>query len=494
MQQQRSPSTPTVAPQASASARPTGGAGNAALAARAVGAADAPAEAAADSLAARVLAARRQAAPAGTAAPAPAGAAPADLLAAFLAVTGEDLAGVSIGTAGAGEAAALGATAFAADGAVHLAPGAPAPGTAAGDALLAHELAHVALGHATTGAPIRRTADLALGSLRSGARGDAVRRLQDALVTLGHLSAADRATGPGVFGPKTLAAVLAFQRRAGIVVDGVVGPQTEAALERALGGGGGPAAAPTRPAPTSGGGTVPPAWLEQGARGANVVALQQALTRLGHSPGGADGSFGPRTRAALEAFQRSRGLKPDGRYGPVTRDALAAALSGAPAAAPTTAARPADPAKVAAILSWARSMIGSPYAAVNPYRFGEVPWPGGTLQDIRGNNVGPFPSGTRVFDCSGFVVTAFKQAGINLGSIASSSLMRSDTTRLSDIAKSDLAPGDLITYTPNDAGVGHVVIFMGGNSAIDAAGRRGVGETTVDWGRADAFKRAKGLA
>jgi peptidoglycan hydrolase-like protein with peptidoglycan-binding domain len=461
-----------------------------------VGAGDAPAEAAADALAARVLAARRQAAPGEGegegGSQVPAGAVPADLLAAFLSVTGERLDGVAVGRAAPGAAQAMGASAFAVDGGVQLAPGAPAPGTAAGDALLAHELAHVALGHAAPGAPIRRTVDLALGGLRAGARGDAVRRLQDALVTLGHLSASDRATGPGVFGPKTLAAVLAFQRRAGIPVDGVVGPMTEAALERALGAGGGPAAGPARP-PAAGPATAPPAWLEQGARGANVVALQQALARVGHSPGNPDGSFGPRTRGALEAFQRARGLKPDGRYGPVTRDALTAALAGAPAAVAPGPARPADPARVAPILSWARSMVGSPYAAVNPYRFGEVPWPGGTLTDIRGKSVGPFPSGTRVFDCSGFVVTAFKQAGVNLSGIASSGAMRTDTTRLRDIAKADLAPGDLITYRPNDNGVGHVVIYLGGGRAIDAAGRRGVGETTVDWARADAFKRAKDL-
>lgn len=62
--------------------------------------------------------------------------------------------------------------------------------------------------------------------LRRGARGDAVRRLQVALTDNGHPTAAD-----AVFGPLTQAAVRAFQHRHGLVVDGVVGPATWAALE-----------------------------------------------------------------------------------------------------------------------------------------------------------------------------------------------------------------------------------------------------------------------
>ena len=76
------------------------------------------------------------------------------------------------------------------------------------------------------------------------------------------------------------------------------------------------------------------AVLKLGARGADVVALQQALKTHGFDPGVPDGDFGPGTEAAVIAFQKSEGLTPDGIVGPQTRDKLGmpAAPSPAPAA------------------------------------------------------------------------------------------------------------------------------------------------------------------
>lgn len=67
------------------------------------------------------------------------------------------------------------------------------------------------------------------------------------------------------------------------------------------------------------------AVLEEGSEGEQVEQLQRALARLGyHDASGralaADGDFGKRTREAVEAFQRERGLDVDGRVG---RDTLA---------------------------------------------------------------------------------------------------------------------------------------------------------------------------
>jgi hypothetical protein len=59
-----------------------------------------------------------------------------------------------------------------------------------------------------------------------------------------------------------------------------------------------------------------------------VTALQQALVSAGYDPGDPDGTFGPRTEAAVVAFQQDNGLSPDGIVGPETASALNAAVAG----------------------------------------------------------------------------------------------------------------------------------------------------------------------
>ncbi|MCT7377521.1 N-acetylmuramidase domain-containing protein [Chelativorans salis] len=67
------------------------------------------------------------------------------------------------------------------------------------------------------------------GLLRKGDHGTAVRHLQNLLRALGHPVASD-----GIFGPRTEAAVALFQRRQGLMADGIAGPATMEAMEKAL--------------------------------------------------------------------------------------------------------------------------------------------------------------------------------------------------------------------------------------------------------------------
>src|SRR5687768_14545197 len=66
--------------------------------------------------------------------------------------------------------------------------------------------------------------------------------------------------------------------------------------------------------------------LKQGASGPKVVELQTNLKRLGFETGIVDGKFGPGTKKALMAFQKSKGLKSDGVAGPITINALSSAI------------------------------------------------------------------------------------------------------------------------------------------------------------------------
>lgn len=49
-----------------------------------------------------------------------------------------------------------------------------------------------------------------------------------------------------------------------------------------------------------------------------IKHVQQGLAKLGFNPGAADGRDGPKTKAAIKAFQAANGLVPDGIAGPLT--------------------------------------------------------------------------------------------------------------------------------------------------------------------------------
>ena len=62
--------------------------------------------------------------------------------------------------------------------------------------------------------------------------------------------------------------------------------------------------------------------LQRQARFNLIKAVQQKLTEGGYQPGPVDGLEGPRTRAAIQAFQRDNNLSPDGELGHDTLHSL----------------------------------------------------------------------------------------------------------------------------------------------------------------------------
>src|SRR6056297_2627060 len=176
------------------------------------------------------------------------------------------------------------------------------------------------------------------GALAIGARGDAVKALQRALMSLGVFvpGGAD-----GFFGPATKTALSNFQRWNELTVTGVA----DAATSSKLGLGGGPSApaAVSGPAATPAG-TATFVGMKSGVRGDNVKVLQRALINAGVSVrGGADGWFGPATEAALVRYQRANGLSATGVVDGTIVEKLglsAGASTPAPAPAPAPAPSP----------------------------------------------------------------------------------------------------------------------------------------------------------
>jgi hypothetical protein len=147
-----------------------------------------------------------------------------------------------------------------------------------------------------------------------------------------------------------------------------------------------------------------------------------------------------------------------------------------------------------AAVAWAETQIGAPYAAASRYRFGDPPWPGGTLTGDRGDRYS-FPAGTRVYDCSGFVIAAWRAAGVDL--VAQHGLYGSQAfphSPLEEIDPSAVIPGDLAVYSVSASGVGHIVMIHhvdpdGTVHVIEATPSRGVHIGTINWARVTSIKR-----
>ncbi len=131
-------------------------------------------------------------------------------------------------------------------------------------------------------------------TLRKGDRGREVVDLQTKLQSLG-LDLGNRGID-GVFGPKTEAAVKAFQQDTGLLADGLVGQTTwEGILEAGY-----------RPGSRY-------LYLRQPPfRGADVMELQRMLNDLGFDPGAVNGLFDERTARAVRDFQKNAGIVTDG--------------------------------------------------------------------------------------------------------------------------------------------------------------------------------------
>jgi len=106
-------------------------------------------------------------------------------------------------------------------------------------------------------------ADYPTVSLQPGMTGPEVKKLQDYLVSLGYMTPEEVATGPGIYGPKTTAAVAKLQAALGVDTGGYAGywgPKTLAKLQSS---------------------TVAPATTTQTTTTSGMSALQQQLGMLG---------------------------------------------------------------------------------------------------------------------------------------------------------------------------------------------------------------------
>lgn len=130
----------------------------------------------------------------------------------------------------------------------------------------------------------------------------------------------------------------------------------------------------------------------------------------------------------------------------------------APAAPPVTPSATGASPRIQAAIDFGLTQLGAPYVGgASPFRFG-TPGNGQTYQ-MQGQHAYVSPKGVVGYDCSGFVVTMLKKAGIDLGRMASSRAMLAG---LPAVSKSALQPGDLLVKN------GHVAMYIGNGQMLES--------------------------
>ncbi|QKQ77891.1 peptidoglycan-binding protein [Nostoc sp. TCL240-02] len=149
----------------------------------------------------------------------------------------------------------------------------------------------------------------ALALQKIGSNGTEVSSSQRCLKKLGYFN------GPvsGKFASLTQNAVIRFQQANRIPADGVVGINTQQALQRAC---------QSRTTSSASGSSGQYPVLSQGKTGAAVTRLQQRLRQLGYLNVNPNGNFGPKTRDAVIKFQRNYRITANGIVNRQTWNAL----------------------------------------------------------------------------------------------------------------------------------------------------------------------------
>lgn len=334
-----------------------------------------------------------------------------------------------------------------------------------------------------------------------GVSGTDVTELQSRLVELDYMKKTT-----GYFGEETEAAVVEFQKRNHLDVDGKVGERTREMLysEDAI-----------------------PKSLSYGEKSDDVLKYQKRFYKLGYLTTEPDGTFGKDTVAATKLFQQINGLIVDGHIGPATRSLLMSSdaqpnaltlgmkgdtiskiqgklkslgyLSGKATGYYGSATEEAVKAfqkrnKLSVDGKAGRYTIQSLFsdaakAAASDYTPGAgsdsgsgSSSGGGSSAPVRsGGSLNAFIDAARsklgsryvrggkgpsTFDCSGFVYWCLRQAGVSQGYLTSSG-WRSVGSYQKVTSLSKLEKGDVIVFR------GHVAIAMGDGTMIDASSSQG---------------------
>ena len=151
----------------------------------------------------------------------------------------------------------------------------------------------------------------------------AVRALQENLKALGFYTG----SVTGNFGNLTKEAVYDFQKANGLSADGIAGSKTLSKIESKLKSSSSSSSSGSSSSSSSSSSSATlntSSTLQLNSKDDEVLTLQKMLKSLGFYTGNNTGNFGEKTRDAVIAFQKSRGLTADGIAGKKTLAAISA--------------------------------------------------------------------------------------------------------------------------------------------------------------------------
>ena len=282
-----------------------------------------------------------------------------------------------------------------------------------------------------------------------GEQSDIVKKYQNHLIALGYLSG----EADGNFGLSTQNAIRAFQSRNDQVVDGYLGPDTRSLMDSE---------------------NAKPFGMRLGEQSDDVKNMQNLLVKYGYlSQDKASGYFGELTKDAVIAFQSVNGLGTDGTAGAKTLQLL---QSGTAKSKPKPKAKAKTPSRGnrggAAGGNSApagRGDAGSGGSISSGVGGATVSGSAGSLVSIASSKIGsPYVWGSKgpnSFDCSGFVYWCLNQAGVGTSYMTSSGWR--NPGRFKKVSMGELQEGDIVVVR------GHVGIYAGGGSVIDASSSNG---------------------
>ena len=273
-----------------------------------------------------------------------------------------------------------------------------------------------------------------------GEHSDIVKKYQNRLIALGYLSG----EADGNFGLSTQNAIRAFQSRNDQVVDGYLGPDTRNILDSD---------------------SAKPFGMRLGEQSSDVQNMQKLLVKYGYlSSDKASGYFGELTKEAVLSFQRTNGLAADGTAGAKTLQVL---QSGSAKSKPKRSRNNANTGRTNGNTGGGNS--GSSGSISSGLGGATVSGSASALISIASSKIGsPYVWGSKgpnSFDCSGFVYWCLNQAGVGTSYMTSSGWR--SPGRFKKVGASELQAGDIVVVR------GHVGIYAGGGSVIDASSSNG---------------------